>query len=117
MYPRPVLINGEGENSNKLEQMRIKTRYAHQVWRNMISQTTTPQHHNSRSKGFDGIHLILFHLGGVTTLDDGHTLAGMDLIWADAMAVEVANALDGIGLAIELNFITLHFIVSVSYDR
>ena len=56
----------------------------------------------------DSEHFTLFHLGLVAALDDGHALATVDLPLADVVACEVADRLDGVCLAVELELVAFH---------
>ena len=67
--------------------------------------------YNSRSEGLDGVHLPLLHLSCVAPAHDGDGLAGVDLIRSNTVAIEVADALDGIGLAVEFNLVRLHHLL------
>lgn len=59
-------------------------------------------------EGFYRIHLTFHHASGIVVLDDGHALASVNLITADAMTIEVATALHGVHFTIEFYFMRLH---------
>jgi hypothetical protein len=60
------------------------------------------------SECLNGKCLALLHLGIVAALDDWHRLAAVNGVVANAVAVEVTNALDGVCLALDLHLVALH---------
>lgn len=64
----------------------------------------------------NGEKLPLLHAGGVAALDDGDVLTRVDLVGADAVAVEVAHALDRVGGAVDLDLVALHHFLNRRSD-
>lgn len=56
----------------------------------------------------DGEDFAFFHLRLISALDDGHTLAAVDLPLTNVVAGQIADGFDRICLASDLNFVTLH---------
>ena len=64
----------------------------------------------------NGEKLAFLHLCLLSTLHNGHAFAAMYLVLPDGVAVEVANTLDWIGFAVQLNLMGLHhFLHSCSH--
>jgi hypothetical protein len=68
------------------------------------------------AKRLDGKGFTLLHLGLVAALDDRHRFAAVDVIAANAVAVEVADALDGIRRALDLALVALHDLLDGGAD-
>lgn len=67
-------------------------------------------------EGLDGEQLALFHASGVTPLNDGDVLSCVDFVGADAVAVQVADALDRVGGSVDLHFVALHHLLDGRAD-
>mmetsp|Transcript_2590 Transcript_2590/g.4296 ORF Transcript_2590/g.4296 Transcript_2590/m.4296 type:complete len:310 (-) Transcript_2590:667-1596(-) len=68
------------------------------------------------AKCLNRIALAFFHLGHFTTLNDGNTLARMNLVRRDGMSLKVAAALDFMCLAVNLYFVRLHYFLDSLTD-
>src|SRR5690242_4633971 len=63
---------------------------------------------SSGTESFNSKSLALFHLGLVAALNNRHCLAAVDGVVPNAVSVEVANALDGQHLTLDLDLVALH---------
>mmetsp|Transcript_11175 Transcript_11175/g.32085 ORF Transcript_11175/g.32085 Transcript_11175/m.32085 type:complete len:241 (+) Transcript_11175:642-1364(+) len=64
------------------------------------------------SKGLNGVELAFFHARGIPTLDNGHTFAGVDLIWPDGVTREVADTLHWVRFAVNGHLIGFHSLLN-----
>ena len=62
-------------------------------------------------EGLDGVELALLHARGVPPPHDGHALSRVNLVRTNGMPVQVADALDWVCLAVELNLVRLHYLL------
>ena len=62
----------------------------------------------STSESLDSKYLALFHLCLIRTLHNGHTLATVDNVLVDVVAVQVSDTLNGVHCSIQLHFIAFH---------
>mmetsp|Transcript_9075 Transcript_9075/g.23732 ORF Transcript_9075/g.23732 Transcript_9075/m.23732 type:complete len:254 (+) Transcript_9075:323-1084(+) len=69
-----------------------------------------------RPKRLDGEDLTLLHACGFAALDDRDGLARVDLVRSDRVPVQVADRLDWVRLAVDLNLIRLHHLLASSAD-
>lgn len=60
------------------------------------------------AKRLDSEDIALLHLGAVVALDDGYGLRAVDAVGQDVVARQVADALDGVGLPVDLDLEALH---------
>src|SRR2546423_384752 len=60
------------------------------------------------AKGFACKNLTFFHLCLIATFHNRDGLPTVNRVLANAVAVQVSNALDGISRAVEINFVALH---------
>ena len=60
----------------------------------------------------DGVELVLLHDGSLAALDDGHGLAGVDLVGRDGVTVEVPDALHLVGHSLQLDLVGLHHLLN-----
>ena len=76
-------------------------------------------HHMSPPRapeGLDGEEFALFHARGVAPLNDGDVFPCVNLVRADAVAVQVADALDRVGGSVDLDFVALHYLLDGRAD-
>jgi hypothetical protein len=53
---------------------------------------------STRTKGLDGVLLAFLHARGLTALDNGHRLAGVDAVRLDRVAVQILNRFHGVSV-------------------
>ena len=71
---------------------------------NIINDITA----SGRAKCLDGKHLALFHLGLVTRLHKRDGLATVNEVLLDVVTRKVADGLDAVRLAADLDLVALH---------
>jgi len=73
----------------------------------IISETSS----TSGAEGLDGEHIAFLHALTGAGLDEGHLLVTMDLVAQDVMTTKVPDCFDGENLAVELDFVALHYLL------
>mmetsp|Transcript_16785 Transcript_16785/g.53685 ORF Transcript_16785/g.53685 Transcript_16785/m.53685 type:complete len:252 (+) Transcript_16785:740-1495(+) len=66
----------------------------------------------SGAEGFDCEDLPLLHLDGFVALDNGDTLASVDVVGSDGVATEVADASNLVHFSVDLDLVALHHLLN-----
>lgn len=68
------------------------------------------------AESLNGKDLAFLHLSLVAALNNGHALSAVDNVLVNVVTVEVANTLDGVHGAVQLDLVALHGLLDSSTD-
>jgi hypothetical protein len=68
------------------------------------------------AEGFNGEDVAFFHALGGLGLDEGNLFIAVDLVAQDVMASNIPDRFDGDYLAVELDFVALHYFLDCLAD-